>query len=90
MTDAVWWFYLLWFPKFMNERFDVDIKTIGLTMIAMLFVGGFLTIGGEWFQMWRSSDWNGSDAAFRNAVVALFALLVIHLPAATDAHAGDG
>jgi predicted small integral membrane protein len=31
--------------------------------------------------MWRSSDWNGSDAAFRNAVIALFALLVVHLPA---------
>ena len=54
-------------------------------------------IGGEWFQMWRSSDWNGSEAAFRNSVVALFTLLVIHLPAATDdstaafaAHVGDG
>jgi predicted small integral membrane protein len=35
--------------------------------------------------MWRSSDWNGSEAAFRSAVVALFALIVVHLPGAAEA-----
>ena len=87
-----------WFARSVRSRTRARaLATIGLTMIVVLFVGGFLAIGGEWFQMWRSSDWNGSEAAFRNAVVALFALLVIHLPAATDAstaafyaHAGDG
>ena len=87
-----------WFAGSVRRRTRARaLATIGLTMIVVLFVGGFLAVGGEWFQMWRSSDWNGSEAAFRNSVVALFALLVIHLPAATDdstaaiaAHAGDG
>jgi len=87
-----------WFAGSVRRRTRARaLATIGLTMIVVLFVGGFLAIGGEWFQMWRSSDWNGSEAAFRSAVIALFALLVIHLPAATDAdtaavdaHAGDG
>ena len=87
-----------WFARSVRSRTRARaLATIGLTMIVVLFVGGFLAIGGEWFQMWRSSDWNGSEAAFRNSVVALFALLVIHLPAATDdstaafaAHVGDG
>ena len=87
-----------WFARSVRSRTRARaLATIGLTMIVVLFVGGFLAIGGEWFQMWRSSDWNGSEAAFRNSVVALFALLVIHLPAVTDdstaafaAHAGDG
>ena len=29
LTDAVWWFYLFWFAKFMSEQFGVNIKTIG-------------------------------------------------------------
>ena len=85
----------LWFAARSRIRARA-LATIGLTMIVVLFVGGFLAIGAEWFQMWRSSDWNGSEAAFRSAVVALFALLVIHLPAAKDAgtaafeaHVGD-
>ena len=56
------------------------LATIGLTMTIVLFVGGFLDIGGEWFQMWRSAQWNGTEAAFRNAVLALLTLLVIHHP----------
>ena len=87
-----------WFAGSVRRRTRARaLATIGLTMIVVLFVGGFLAVGGEWFQMWRSSDWNGSEAAFRSAVVALFALLVVHLPAATEsstaaiyAHSGDG
>ena len=75
-----------WFAGSVRRRTRARaLATIGLTMIVVLFVGGFLAVGGEWFQMWRSSDWNGSEAALRSAVIALFALLVIHLPAATDA-----
>jgi predicted small integral membrane protein len=80
-----------WFAGSVRRRTRARaLATIGLTMIVVLFVGGFLAVGGEWFQMWRSSDWNGSEAAFRSAVIALFALLVIHLPAATDAGTADG
>jgi predicted small integral membrane protein len=80
-----------WFAGSVRRRTRARaLATIGLTMIVVLFVGGFLAVGGEWFQMWRSSDWNGSEAAFRSAVIALFALLVIHLPGATDAGTADG
>lgn len=58
------------------------LSTIGLLMLLVLFMGGFITIGGEWFQMWKSTSWNGLDPAFRNSVLALIALVVIHLPSA--------
>ncbi len=54
--------------------------TIGLLMLVILFMGGFITIGGEWFQMWRSVEWNGLQPALQNTVLALFALVLIHLP----------
>lgn len=55
-------------------------STVGLLMVLLLFAGGFIAIGGEWFQMWKSVDWNGLEPAFRNCVLALFALVLIHLP----------
>ena len=51
-------------------------------MIVLLFFGGFITVGGEWFNMWRSTSWNGLDPAFRNAVLAGITLVLIHVPVA--------
>lgn len=57
------------------------VATAGLLMVLVLFFGGFVVVGGEWFQMWRSTAWNGLDPAFRNSVLALLTLVVLHLPA---------
>lgn len=54
------------------------LATVGLLMLELLFVGGFITIGGEWFAMWQSHSWNGLDPAFRNATIGAFALVLIH------------
>lgn len=56
------------------------VSTIGLLMLIALFFGGFIVIGGEWFQMWKSTEWNGLDPAFRNTVLAAVGLLAVHLP----------
>jgi predicted small integral membrane protein len=56
------------------------LSSIGLLMIVLLFVGGFIDVGGEWFQMWRSTAWNGLDTAFRIIVLAALPLILIHLP----------
>jgi predicted small integral membrane protein len=56
------------------------LSTLGWVMILVLFAGGFIVIGGEWFQMWQSQDWNGLDAALQNVVIAGLALIIAHLP----------
>jgi predicted small integral membrane protein len=58
------------------------LSTIGLLMLLLLFFGGFITIGGEWFQMWKSDAWNGLDPAFRNSMLAVATLVLVHLPSA--------
>ncbi|MBZ5712877.1 DUF2165 domain-containing protein [Nannocystis pusilla] len=55
------------------------LATVGLLMLEILFVGGFITIGGEWFAMWQSKTWNGIEPAFHNATIGGFALVLIHL-----------
>jgi predicted small integral membrane protein len=56
------------------------LTSIGLLMILILFVGGFIVIGGEWFQMWRSTSWNGLDSALRYSLLALIPMVLVHLP----------
>ncbi|MFJ4871443.1 DUF2165 family protein [Streptomyces sp. NPDC088757] len=48
-------------------------------MVLLLVGAGFLAIGGEWFAMGQSSDWNGLDAVARNVAPAAFTLLVVYL-----------
>ena len=73
----------MWFVDHGRRReYARRLSTIGLLMVVLLFFGGFIDIGGEWFQMWRSTAWNGLDTAFRNVVFAIATLIVVHLPVA--------
>ena len=65
-----------------------QVSTVGLLMVLLLFGAGFLAIGGEWFAMWQSKDWNGLEAATRNVTLAGIALVVVHLPGAEGRHEG--
>ena len=47
-TDAIWWFYLFWLPKYFNERFHVDMQHLGLPLI-IVYVGATIgSIAGGW------------------------------------------
>jgi predicted small integral membrane protein len=63
------------------------LATLGLLALVLLFFGGFIVIGGEWFQMWKSTTWNGLDPAFRNSTLALFGLVLLHMPSGSSEHA---
>jgi predicted small integral membrane protein len=52
----------------------------GLTLGFLLWQVGFMTIGGEWFGMWQSQQWNGVPSAFRFVVVILGVLIFMALP----------
>ena len=52
----------------------------GLTLGLMLWQVGFIAIGGEWFGMWMSQQWNGIPSAFRYLVMTLGVLIFVALP----------
>ncbi|MEI9901454.1 MAG: DUF2165 domain-containing protein [Hyphomicrobium sp.] len=54
-----------------------DIAVAGLFMGFSLWFFGFMTVGGEWFQMWQSQTWNGQQSAFR--FIACIGLVLIFL-----------
>jgi len=49
----------------------------GLTLGFLTWQFGFMTVGGEWFGMWMSKQWNGVPSAFRFAVVIVAVLIFI-------------
>jgi predicted small integral membrane protein len=53
---------------------------IGLTLGFLLWQVGFMSIGGEWFGMWQSQQWNGVPSAFRFVMVILAVLVLVALP----------
>jgi predicted small integral membrane protein len=75
---AATWFWITGLRRNAYDRARAA-STVGLVMMLLLFGMGFLAIGGEWFAMWQSSDWNGLDAAARNVALAAFTLLLVHL-----------
>jgi len=50
---------------------------LGLVLGFLLWQVGFMTIGGEWFGMWQSQQWNGVPGAFRFTIVILGVLIVV-------------
>jgi predicted small integral membrane protein len=54
-----------------------QLAVAGLTVGVLLWLGGFMAVGGEWFGMWMSTQWNGLAGAFRFVVVLLAALVYL-------------
>lgn len=57
-----------------------SLAILGLALGFLLYEGGFVAIGGEWFGMWRApSDAGAVPAAFRIAVTMLGVLIFVSL-----------
>ncbi|PRD41535.1 hypothetical protein C5748_20865 [Phyllobacterium phragmitis] len=52
----------------------------GLTLGFLTWQVGFMSIGGEWFGMWMSHEWNGIESAFRFFITIIAVLIFVSLP----------
>jgi predicted small integral membrane protein len=62
--------------------FDLAKRTAiaALTLGLLLWFVAFMSIGGEWFLMWESKQWNGQEAAGRMFLMTGLILLLLALP----------
>ena len=81
LTDSVWWFYLFWFPKFMHDRFDVDMKSIGLPMITVYLLADVGSVAGGWQSSALMNHGWTANAARKTAMLTC-ALLIVPVAAA--------
>jgi ACS family hexuronate transporter-like MFS transporter len=49
MTDPVWWFFLFWLPKFLNEKHGITLAKVGLPIVTIYILADVGSIAGGWF-----------------------------------------
>jgi len=76
LTDPVWWLYLFWIPDFLHRNHQLDLKTIGLPLVAIYLVADVGSIGGGWLSGWfLKLGWSHNRA--RKLAMLLCALSVV-------------
>lgn len=82
IADPIWWFYLFWGAKFLNENFGVNLRDIGLPFFTIYLVSWALGI----FLGWLSSKFMKMGYGLNKGrklgllVCAIFAIPVILVP----------
>ncbi len=83
-TILLWWGFakLMRALRLSASKFNAAkrIPIMALTLSLLMWLVAFLSVGGEWFLMWQSREWNGQEAAFRNFAVVGLVLLVLLQP----------
>ncbi len=46
ITDPVWWFFLFWLPKFLNENHGLTLTGLGIPLVIIYVAADFGSIGG--------------------------------------------
>ncbi len=76
MTDPIWWFYLYWIPKFLNEQHGLTLSKLGPPLIAIYLIADVGSIGGGWISgSLLKRGWTTSAA--RKTAMLLMAIAVI-------------
>ncbi|POR45791.1 ACS family hexuronate transporter-like MFS transporter [Paraburkholderia eburnea] len=48
MTDPIWWFYLFWLPKWLNESNHIDIQDMGMPLMVIYVMSCIGSVLGGW------------------------------------------
>ncbi len=76
LTDPIWWFYLYWLPKFLNERYHLDLAQLGLPLVVIYTMTTIGSIGGGWMSgAFIKRGWTINKG--RKAVMLISALLIV-------------
>jgi MFS transporter, ACS family, aldohexuronate transporter len=48
LTDPIWWFYLFWLPKFLNQTQGLSLARIGLPLVLIYLAADVGSVAGGW------------------------------------------
>ena len=48
LTDPVWWFFLFWLPKFLHQRYGLNLSQLGPPLVAIYLLADIGSISGGW------------------------------------------
>lgn len=63
LPDAVWWFYLFWAGIFLTDKFNLNIASLGLPLVAIFATADLGSIFGGWISgRLIANGWSVNDA----------------------------
>ena len=76
LTDPIWWFFLLWLPKFLNTRHGLSLGSLGPPLVAIYVMSDVGSICGGWLSSGLiKKGWSVPQA--RKTAMLLCALAVV-------------
>jgi ACS family hexuronate transporter-like MFS transporter len=86
MADPIWWFYLYWFPKFLDIRYGVKLSQVMWPLIVVYAVADVGSVAGGWFSgTLIKHGWTVNWAR----KTAMLTMAVLILPTSLVPHAGS-
>jgi MFS transporter, ACS family, hexuronate transporter len=83
LTDPVWWVWLFWVPGFLNKKYGIDIKAMGLPLVFIYTMASVGSIGGGWLSAFFIKRGASANAG-RKLAMLVCALCVIPVIAAAS------
>jgi len=84
LTDPIWWFYLYWVPKFLNDNYGITLSKIGPPLIIIYVMADVGSIGGGWLSsFFIKRGWTVNKG--RKAAMLICALAVVPIVLASVA-----
>jgi len=82
LTDPVWWFYLFYLPKFLNDNYGLDLNHVKYPLIIIYSVSSVGSIAGGWLSGFRMKHGHSvnSGRKFALLICALCALPIMLVP----------
>ncbi|HEU4632319.1 MAG TPA: MFS transporter [Gemmatimonadaceae bacterium] len=76
VTDPVWWFFLFWLPKFLNERYGLSLLELGPPLVVIYLASDVGSIAGGWLSSSFVKRGHSIDFARKAAILicGLFAV----------------
>src|SRR5690606_17530636 len=85
ITDAVWWFYLFWGAIFLADKFEVDIKNMGLPFLVIYIMADAGSIFGGWLSgAFIKKGWTINKARKMTLLICALIILPVAVVAVTD------
>jgi len=82
ITDPIWWFYLFYLPKFLNDNYGLDLNHVKYPLIVIYSVSSVGSIAGGWLSGFRMKHGHSvnSGRKFALFVCSLGALPLMLVP----------
>ena len=82
LTDPIWWFYLFYLPKFLNDNYGLDLNHVKYPLIIIYTAASIGSIGGGWLSGFLMKRGYSVNAGRKTAllVCALCVLPIMFVP----------